>query len=77
MTSESTESIPRQNGSIRILIWAIGIFVLISVALSSANFAMLEGKVDVRELDQVLSRLDRMENKIDALLTRGTPWTGH
>ncbi len=50
--------------------WAIGLLVLISLGFASVNYAMINSKVDKREMDSVICRLDRIENKVDTLLAQ-------
>jgi len=45
--------------------------IIISLGFASITYGMLDNKVDKREMDQVIERLDRMENKLDALMARG------
>uniref|UniRef100_A0A6H1ZUV3 Uncharacterized protein n=1 Tax=viral metagenome TaxID=1070528 RepID=A0A6H1ZUV3_9ZZZZ len=54
--------------------WAIGLLVIISLGFASITYGMLDSKVDKREMDQVIERLGRMENKLDALMARGNSW---
>ena len=55
---------------IRIIMWAIGLLVVISIGVSSVNYAMIDNKVDVREMNLIIKRLDRIENKLDQLVAR-------
>ena len=54
--------------------WAIGLLIIISLGFASITYGMLDNKVDKREMDQVIERLGRMENKLDALMARGNSW---
>ena len=59
------------NGNVKIILWIIGTLTLIFIGISGANYATLQNKVDQREMNQVFSRMDRLESKIDLLLSRG------
>jgi len=56
---------PNNNKTIK---WFIGLLVIISIGFASITYAVIDKKVDKREMDSVICRLDRIENKLDALI---------